>query len=161
MYAILTKTENGFGLPVVKIVHDQQVGTNEDGSPVMRSDYTESERQQMGFATFTKEDVSGYVPGDPLDTLTASGCARTYPDKEAKPNPTVITYSAFRERFTSGELSAVKSATLTDADCLDWALVAAANNAVDLAGDEVDSFLDAMVTAEAITSQRKTEILTP
>lgn len=71
----------------------------------------------------------------------------------------VVTYEAFRARFTAQELAAVKAATLASADALDWALMASARNSVDLTGANVSAFLDAMIGAGALTAQRKAEIL--
>lgn len=84
-FAILTETEGGFDKPFTRIVPDGQIGTNEDGSPVMRSDLSEAERQARGFALYTEEAVAKtHDPGPPTDTLNGSGYARSYPAKAVK-----------------------------------------------------------------------------
>lgn len=77
------------------------------------------------------------------------------------PPVTVLTYAAFRARFTDSEMASVRAAVLADAEALDWALDAAADNSIDLTSNRTSAFLNKIVTAGIVDSERKTEILTP
>lgn len=85
-YTKLTSTEGGWGLPTIGDVGNDVIGTFEDGSPKRRSDYSEAERQERGFASLTVEGTTGYTPGTASESLDPDdGVARTYPDKTAIP----------------------------------------------------------------------------
>lgn len=125
-FAILTKTESGFDKPFVKIVPDSQISTNPDGTPVMRSDFTEAERQAMGFALYTEESTAGYIPGSPVDVLDGSGYARTYPNKTAKPVTVAQVQAECAKRLAAGfdydfeDARGVHTIATTDKDMEGW-----------------------------------------
>lgn len=79
----------------------------------------------------------------------------------APPAPTVISYVDFRARFTAQELTDVWAAAMADPSALDLVFIALSEGSVNLGGAKASEFLDKMVAANAITAQRKTEILTP
>lgn len=81
-------TDNGDGTwaaPAIDDIDDKVISTGEDGNPVRISDLTEAERQAIGLASLTVEDTAGYTHGDAVETLSASGLSRTYPDKTPIP----------------------------------------------------------------------------
>lgn len=84
--------------------------------------------------------------------------------------PTVLAYEEFQARFTATEYDAatefVFGSDVATGKPVRPRLVqafqrAVAKNAVDLKDAKTAAFLDALVAAGAITSARKTEILTP
>lgn len=79
----------------------------------------------------------------------------------APPAPTILSYVDFRARFTAQEMTDVRVAAMADPEAMDLIFVALAEGTVNLAGAKASEFLDKMVAANAITAQRKTEILTP
>lgn len=85
----------------------------------------------------------------------------SYAAPPPEPGPSVISYAAFRSRLTAQELADVQTAAATDPTALDLVFIALSEGTVNLEGEKVSLFLDKMVAANAITQQRKTEILTP
>lgn len=80
-------------------------------------------------------------------------------DPPTPPRKSVLTYADFRARFTEQEMAAVRVAVTQDAEALDWALGAAADNAINLDSARTSAFLDKMVGAGIITTDRKAQIL--
>lgn len=73
--------------------------------------------------------------------------------------PVVVSYAEFRARFTAAELAGVRVAVLADAEAMDWALDAAADNSVNLRSRTTSDFLDKMIAAGIIDAGRKAEIV--
>lgn len=80
-----TEWVSEWGLPVVREIADRVIRKGENG-PVWISDLSEQERQEIGLASLSIEDVTGYHHGTPQDDLDPeSGVTRTYPEKTAIP----------------------------------------------------------------------------
>jgi hypothetical protein len=84
--------------------------------------------------------------------------------------PTVIDYEAFQNRFTTAEFNAatdfVYESDLVTGKPRRRAMIqdlsrATAKNSVDLLDARTVAFMDVLVAGNIVTSQRKTEILTP
>ena len=94
----------------------------------------------------------------------------TFAPMPPSPPPRVVDYEAFQDRFAAAELVAVtefvdeitvvtgkpKRPALKQAVARIWA-----RGTVDLLSARMGTFMDALVTGDAITAARKTEILTP
>ena len=78
------------------------------------------------------------------------------------PNPTVISAVAFLDRFTPAEQVAVQTAAVTNpAEIGTLLTVGMISGMIDLTDPKLITWIGALVTANAITSARSTEILTP
>jgi hypothetical protein len=78
------------------------------------------------------------------------------------PNPTVITSIAFLDRFTPAEQAAVQQAAASAPSTIGVGLTTGlATGTIDLTGPALKAWMDALVTAGAITSARESTILTP
>lgn len=79
----------------------------------------------------------------------------------AAPNPSTITSGAFFLRFTSTEKAAVMAECMTNSTLMLGLVNGLAQGDIDLTGSVTSSWINALVTAGALTSARATEILTP
>ena len=78
------------------------------------------------------------------------------------PNPTVITSIAFLDRFTAAEQAAVQQAAAAAPSTIGVGLTTGlAAGTIDLTSPVLIAWMNALVTAGAITSARETTILTP
>lgn len=86
-YCKLTETSPGmFGLPVVS-AQTRTPSAVFNGEYRLISELTEAQRQGLGWATFNEVPMSdtNYLPGIHLDTFTAYGVTRTYPNPVIRP----------------------------------------------------------------------------
>lgn len=81
--------------------------------------------------------------------------------RRVRPNPTTISSHDFFNRFTDGERAAVWAAAATTPALGVGLVQGLALGQIDLTSDVLKTWLDALVSAGALTSDRETAILTP
>jgi hypothetical protein len=77
------------------------------------------------------------------------------------PQPVVLTWLAFRARFTAPEQAAIMAAALANAALFSFLLDAAGAAYIDVTDPRTVAGVQALVGAGLVTSQRATIILTP
>jgi hypothetical protein len=106
------------------------------------------------------------VPDDPANVdwqayqtwIAAGNTAAAAP---IPPNPTVISAGAFLNRFTSAEQSAVQTAANSTPSIALGLTMGLAAGTINLQSTVTSTWMQSLVTANALTSARMTAILTP
>jgi hypothetical protein len=116
----------------------------------------------------TPPKVFGYNPATQETHIAAAVAAgwtdvsASWPPAPAAPSaPTVISSSAFLDRFTDAEDIAIHTAAQTSAAVASFLTRLAVTKTIDLKNPKIEAAIKALVVANLLTAARETAILTP
>jgi hypothetical protein len=176
MNAELTRLANGkYGMPIARELGHLPV-TDQHGNQHPRNIWdiwTDKQLVEIGHARIIESTIpAGKRSTGFADTFTANKInrAHTLEDIPPPPPPTIISLEDFEERFTTAEWCAatdfIYEMDIATGKPKNRALLqelsrSYARNNVNLLDSKTDAFMTKLVTGGIVTTQRKTEILTP